>query len=147
MTKKNKNVAKPSANWADDGCSSEEEAAKKEEENAEAPQGEARTPETYASISKNRHPVRTHKAEKSTEHIQRIQIDPLSSDDESWTLVGDRKPGPKRLVLYIGYLNAECTTEKLASFVQEMAKKIGSPFPRSLMRNCTTPNLNLVPNF
>ena len=29
------------------------------------------------------------------------------------------------------------------SFVQERAKKSGSPFPRSLMRNCTTPNLNL----
>ena len=50
----------------------------------------------------------------------------MASDDDSWTLVGARKPGPKRSVLYIGNLNAECTEEKLMAFVEGRAKTIGN---------------------
>ena len=54
----------------------------------------------------------------------------MASDDVSWTLVGARKPGPKRSVLYIGNLNAECTEEKLMAFVEGRAKTIGNAAPK-----------------
>ena len=54
----------------------------------------------------------------------------MASDDDSWTLVGARKPGPKRSVLCIGNLNAECTEEKLMAFVEGRAKTIGNTAPK-----------------
>ena len=141
---KNKNAAKPSANWADDGCSSEEEAAKKKEEKAEAPQHvpvrpnvRTRTEEEAAKkkeenaeapqhvpVRPNVRPVRTRTPGKAK------QIEPMLSEDESWTLVTAKKPGPKKSVLYVGNLNVGCSVNNLLEFVQIRAQKIGEKAPQ-----------------
>ena len=64
----------------------------------------------------------------------------MPSDDDSWTLVGARKPGPKRSVLYIGNLNAECTEEKLMAFVEGRTKTIGNAAPKVFNAKIYTTN-------
>ena len=71
----------------------------------------------------------------------KLNVEPIASDDDLWTLVGAREPGPKRSVLYIGNLNPECTEEKLRAFVEGRAKNIGKDVPKRFsMRKFTTKN-------
>ena len=52
------------------------------------------------------------------------------SEDESWTLVTAKKPGPNKSVLYVGNLNVGCSENNLLKFVQIRAKKIGEKAPQ-----------------
>ena len=134
-------------NWGDDDFSSEEEQSeKKKKENSEAAREKIQTastvtdsivpPATRSEISvapsSKRQPVPPASTRSSTSGKSKTSIDlnPMASDDDSWTLVGARKPGPKRSVLYIGNLNAECTEEKLMAFVEGRAKTIGNAAPK-----------------
>ena len=58
------------------------------------------------------------------------QIEPMLSEDESWTLVTAKKPGPKKSVLYVGNLNVGCSENNLLEFVQIRAQKIGEKAPQ-----------------
>ena len=141
------NDNKPSVNWGDDDFSSEEEQSeKKKKENSEAAREKIQTASTVtdsivppatrseisAAPSSKRQPVPPARTRSSTSGKSKTSIDlnPMASDDDSWTLVGARKPGPKRSVLYIGNLNAECTEEKLMAFVEGRAKTIGNAAPK-----------------
>ena len=128
---------KPSVNWVDDDFSSEEEQSeKKKKENSEAAREKIQTastvtdsivpPATRSEISaaasmasSKRQPVPPARTRSSTSGKSKTSIDlnPMASDDDSRTLVGARKPGPKRSVLYIGNLNAECTEGKLMALI------------------------------
>ena len=48
---------------------------------------------------------------KTDQHDQHMRVEPMKADDESWSLVSKKKPGPKRSVLYIGNLSPDTTEE------------------------------------
>ena len=52
-------------------------------------------------------------------------VEPMPSDDESWSLISKQKPGPKRSVLYIGNLSPETTEERLVNFIQARSTAVG----------------------
>ena len=133
-------------NWGGDDFSSEEEQSeKKKKGNSEAAREKIQTAGTVtdsivqpatrseisAAASSKLQPVPPARTRSSTSGKSKTSIDlnPMASDDDSWTLVGARKPGPKRSVLYIGNLNAECTEEKLMAFVEGRAKTIDNAAP------------------
>ena len=56
---------------------------------------------------------------------KRMCVEPMPSDDESWSLISKQKPGPKRSVLYIGNLSPETTEERLVNFIQARSTAVG----------------------
>ncbi len=51
------------------------------------------------------------------------------SDDKSWQLVTNKRPGPRKAVLYIGRLSSSTTAEKLREFIVHRSKAVGREPP------------------